>query len=139
MRNEKTQEFNATSTMKKRRNQLFGRRGLFIAAFAISLVITAAILSAMIIDYRGRAIAQGDAGSIFDITLTERTAAVTVFGYDLLIDRSIVDNIGNGLMKIWEYVYNSVPLNIRLSLKKIPYYFNAVCYVFYKIFSLIFA
>lgn len=133
MKEDKTQEFNAIKKV-----QTVSRKGLFIAAFVISLVIAAALLSVMLIDYRGRTITEGDAGSIFNFSLTDSTALLTLFGYDLTIDRSLLKNIGGELTQIGEYVYNSVPLFIRLAIKKIPYYFNLLCGVFCEIYSLIF-
>lgn len=130
-----TREFTA---LKKQKKTLLRHRGIFIAAFLITLVIAAAVLSVMVIDYRGRVIARGDVGRIFDFSFTDNnTVLLTLFGYDFFIDRVLLENIGNRLYRIGEYVYNSIPLFLRLTIEKIPYYFNLLCGLLCEMFLLI--
>lgn len=106
---------------KKKTGKRFGqkRRGLFFSVFAVSLITALSVIAAAVIDYRGRAAAQGSGGSILAFSHTETGAAqITVLGNNYCLDGDGVKSAENILTRTGTCVSRCIPLFIKSPIKQ---------------------
>ncbi len=110
----KTREFKCIKKPPLKRRRI----GLFFTGFILSLVISVGAVGLMVVDYRGRKIATGNAGSVFALSSNEQSHRVTVFGYDFYVQKSALEEVGLFFSRTGEYLDKSIPLYVKISVNQ---------------------
>ena len=116
----KKEDLGRTREFKCKKNTPYKKRkvGLFFTGFILCLAVFSGVISAMIVDYRGRSLAMGDAGSVFEVCSNDFSHRITVIGYDFYVEKSFTDSALLHFKRTGQFIDENIPLFVKIGVKQ---------------------
>lgn len=116
----KKEDLGKTREFKCKKNEPFKKRkiGLFFTGFVLCLVVAAGAIGLMVVDYRGRSLAMGDAGSVFEVSSNDFSHRITVIGYDFYVEKSFTDSVKLHFDKTGQFFDKNIPLFVKITVNQ---------------------